>query len=80
VCSRASLSRGITAATSIIVIAAGRKRIATVVVNRIVTVNCIHIAVIITIMLAIWLSLPSSSLQPLSSFPYPNQALPPASS
>ena len=52
-CNRASLSRGITAAAGIIVVAAGRKRIATAVVNRIVTVNCIHIAVIITIMLAI---------------------------
>ena len=76
-CSRATLSRAI--GTAGIIAIANRMRIATAVVNRIVTVNCIHIAVIASIMLSIWLSLPSSSLQSLSSFPYPNQALPPAS-
>ena len=77
-CSRASLSRGGIAASIIAIV--DRKRIATVVVNRIVTVNCIHIAAVTAIMQAISLSLPSSSLQPLSSFPYPNQVPPPASS
>jgi len=46
---RAGLSKGIIA-TGIIT---GRKHIAAAVVNRIVTVNCIHIAVIATIMQAI---------------------------
>jgi hypothetical protein len=78
VCSRATLSRAI--GTAGIIAIADRMRIATAVVNRIVTVNCIHIAVITTIMLSIWLSLPFSSLQPPSSFPYPNLALPLASS
>jgi hypothetical protein len=59
VCSRAILSRAI--GTAGIIAIANRMRIATAVVNRIVTVNCIHIAVITTIMLSIWLSLPSSS-------------------
>ena len=49
VCNRADLSKGIIA-TGIIT---GRKRIAAAVVNRIVTVNCIHIAIIATIMQAI---------------------------
>jgi hypothetical protein len=48
VCSHANLSKG-----RITGIINGRKRIATAVVNRIVTVNCIHIAVITTIMQAI---------------------------
>lgn len=46
---RAGLSKGINA-TGIIT---GRKHIAAAVVNRIVTVNCIHIAIIATIMQAI---------------------------
>ncbi len=49
-CNRGGLSKGIIA-TGIIT---GRKHIANAaVVNRIVTVNCIHIAVIATIMQAI---------------------------
>jgi hypothetical protein len=59
VCSRATLSRVV--GTAGIIAIANRMRIATAVVNRIVTVNCIHIAVIATMMLSIWLSLPSSS-------------------
>ena len=49
VCNRGGLSKGIIA-TGIIT---GRKHIAAAAVNRIVTVNCIHIAVIATIMQAI---------------------------
>jgi hypothetical protein len=51
VCSRATLSRAV--GTAGIITIANRMRIATAVVNRIVTVNCIHIAIIATIMLSI---------------------------